>query len=205
MAVGIEVLGRIDTGGEIAPADRLYRLSLDQYHRMIEAEIFGPEERVELLEGVLVAKMSKNPPHVLCTDLLSLILGRLIPGGFYLSMQNPVSLAASSSEPEPDAKIVRGHPRDYPGRNPGTGDSALVIEVSDTSLAYDRTVKKRVYAQDGVPVYWIFNLVDNQLEVFTEPEGPDYRTLRILGPDESVALMLDGQDFSRLLVRDLLP
>ena len=190
---------------EIPFLGRLYRLSIEQYHRMIEAEVIGPDDRVELLEGLLVAKMGTNPPHIIATDLITLLMTRILPAGWFLSMGNPVTLETTSSEPEPDAKIVRGHPRDYRDRKPGPGDVGVVIEVSDSTLRTDRTVKKRIYARDAVPFYWMLNLVDHRLEVFSEPEGADYKTHQIYGPEDTVPLILDGREVARIAVKDLLP
>lgn len=206
MAVGLQPVAEESVAeAEIPYFGRLYRLSIEQYHRMIEADVIGPDDRVELLEGLLVAKMGKNTPHILATDLIPLVINPALPAGWYLSNQNPVTLTTSSSEPEPDAKIVRGHPRDYRDRKPGPGDVAVVIEVSDSTLRFDRTVKKRIYARDAVPFYWMLNLVDNRLEVFSEPEGADYRTHEVFGPEDAVPLILDGREVARIAVKDLLP
>ncbi len=206
MAVGLQpILEEAVAEAETPHVGRLYRLSIEQYHRMIEAEIFGPEDRLELLEGLLVKTMGKNPPHNVCTYLVQRILGQVVPPGWFVTMQNPITLAGSSSEPEPDAIIVRGEPRDYLNRTPAAGDIALAIEVSDSTLRFDRTVKKRIYARDAVPFYWMLNLVDNRLEVFSEPEGVDYRKHQIFGPEDTVPLILDGREVARIAVKDLLP
>ena len=206
MAVGLQPVAEESVAeAEIPYIDRLYRLSIEQYHRMIEAYVIGPDDRVELLEGLLVAKMGTNPPHIVSTDLITRIMVRATPPGWFVSMQNPVTLATTVSEPEPDAKIVRGDPRDYRGRKPGPGDVGLVIEVSDSTLRTDRTTKKRIYARDAVPYYWMLNLVDHRLEVFSEPEGDDYRKHQIFGPEDTVPLILDGREVARIAVKDLLP
>ncbi len=77
------------------------RITVAEYHRMAEAGVFGPDARVELLEGVIVSKMSKNPPHVLATDLLDDLLHRLVPADFFVSMGNPVTIEERDSEPDP--------------------------------------------------------------------------------------------------------
>jgi len=206
MAVGLQPVAEESVAeAEFPYADRLYRLSIEQYHRMIEAGVFDEDNRVELLEGLLVAKMGKNTPHIVTTDLVQRLMGRVLPPGWFLSMQNPVTLATTVSEPEPDAKVVSGDPRDYLARKPGPGDVALVLEVSDSTLRFDRTTKKRIYARDSVPFYWMLNLVDHRLEVFSEPDGKDYREHQIFGPDDTVPLILDGREVARIAVKDLLP
>ena len=164
-----------------------------------------------MLEGLLVCKMSKNPPHVVATELLQRAVSRVLPDGWYLSMQNP--LTTKNSEPEPDAKVVRGDPRKYLKRKPGPRHVPLAIEVADQSLKRDRTVKKRIYAAANIPTYWIINLIDRCVEVYTDPTGPpnaenavaDYRRVQIFGPDDEVAVVLRGRSVGRIPVRDLLP
>jgi Uma2 family endonuclease len=192
--------------------ERLYRLSVDQYHRMAEAGILGEDDPVELLEGLLVTKMTKNPPHIIATELLQQALTRVVPAGYFCSMQNPISMPDDDSEPEPDAKVVRGHPRDYRGRKPGPADVVLVIEVSDTS--YPDDLRKRVvYARAGIPAYWIIDLNASRLEVYSAPTGPgpgpggsaSYSKAETFGPDDEVPLVLHDREVARLLVRDVLP
>ena len=189
--------------------DRLYRLSVEQYHAMAEAGILGACDRVELLEGLLVAKMTKHDPHILATELTQGILTRALPAGWYVSMQNPITIAEADSEPEPDAKIVRGDPRDYKGRRVVGSDVGLVIEVADSSLRVDQTTKKALYALASIPYYWIINLIAGRLEVYSDPTGPDpspdYRRRTDHGPDDVVPLVLDGREVARIAVRDLLP
>jgi Uma2 family endonuclease len=189
--------------------DRLYRLTVDQYHAMAEAGILGTDDRIELLEGLLVTKMTKRDPHILATELAQGVLIRALPGGWYVSMQNPITIAECDSEPEPDAKVVRGTPRDFKGRRVVGSDVALVVEVSDSTLRDDQTTKKALYARAMIPSYWIVNLPANRLEVYSDPTGPDpspdYRRRSEHGPDDVVPLILDGQEVARIAVRDLLP
>lgn len=189
-------------------ADRLYRLSIGQYHRMAEAGILSGNDRVELLEGLLVTKMTKNPPQIIATELVQLALARAVPDGWFVSMQNPVSLYASDSEPEPDAKVVQGNPRDYLGRKPGPDDVPLVVEVADTSYS-DDLEKRWTYAGSSIPVYWILNLKLRRLEVHSDPVGPasiaSYRTIQHYGPEDEVPLRLGGREVARIRVCDILP
>lgn len=187
---------------------RLYRLSVGQYHRMAEAGILSGNDPVELLEGLLVTKMTKNPPHIIATELVQLALVQAVPNGWFVSMQNPVTLFATDSEPEPDAKIVRGNPRDYLGRKPGPEDVPLVVEVADTSYP-DDLEKRRTYAGAGIPVYWILNLKLQRLEAHSDPVGPasdaSYLTIQIYEHNDEVPLWLGGREAARIRVRDLLP
>jgi Uma2 family endonuclease len=189
------------------PADLIWRLTVDQYHAMIREAILTDDDPIELLEGWLVVKMSKNPRHRVATRLLRLALERILPAGWYAEAQEPIT--TPDSEPEPDVAVIRGDTRDYLDRHPGPADLALVVEVADTTLERDRTTKKRLYARAGIAVYWILNLVDNQLEVYSDPSGPadepDYARRQDYAPGDEVAFILDGVEAGRLRVEDLLP
>ncbi len=186
------------------PPMPVHRLSVDQYHRMIETGILKPEDRIELLEGYLVPKMPRNPPH---DAVISLILNRVLaprlPGGLFARGQSAITTAYS--EPEPDVAIVRGSERDYFARHPRPADMPLVIEVSDSSLASDRAVKGRIYAAASIPVYWIVNLVDHQVEVYSDPIGSAYGTRRDYSAFDDMPLLIDGADLGPIAARDLLP
>ena len=198
--------GLLRRGGPRAP---LYRLTLDQYHRMDRAGVFAADERVELLGGWLVARMAINPPHRRSTRRSRLALERVVPPGYYVDQNAPISMPLTDSEPEPDIQVVRGDEAEYPDRHPGPPDVALAVEVSDSTVSKDRNFKLRLYARDAVPVYWIVNLVATRLEVYTDPTGPSdapgYRTRQEFAPGDEVPLVLDGREVARIAVRDLLP
>ncbi len=184
-----------------------HRFSVAEYHKLIEIGILTEDDNLELLEGYLVHKMSRNPPHDAALQLIQDTLPRLLPGGWCLRMQSAVTLGGS--EPEPDGAIVRGNARSYSSRHPGPSDVGVVIEVADTTLAGDRADKGRIYARASIPYYWIVNLVDHQVEVYTDPSGPTatpayaQRQDRRLGDD--IPLTLDGAAVATIPVGDLLP
>jgi Uma2 family endonuclease len=185
----------------------IYRLSVDQYHHMIREGILGVEDRVELLEGRLVTKMAINPPHRIATDRTRTALERIVPAGWYVEQQNPI--ATGESEPEPDIAVVRDTTDDYPDRHPGPSDLALVAEVADTSLSGDRGFKKSLYSRASIPIYWIINLPERQVEVYSDPSGPmetpDFRRRQDHGVADTVPLVIEGREVARIAVRDLLP
>lgn len=189
------------------PTEAIWRLSVDQYHEMVRAGILTDDDPVELLDGWLVPKMPKNRPHSVATRLVRTALERIVPHGWYVDSQEPITLSAS--EPEPDGIVVRGDPRQYGESQPGPADVALVVEVADATLHRDRTLKKALYAQAGIPAYWIVNLVDRIVEVYTEPSGddrrPDYRLQRNYEAADQVPLALDGAEVGRVAVSALLP
>lgn len=185
----------------------IYRLSVEQYQAMAQAGILTEDDPVELLEGWLVYKMTKNRPHSVATRRTRRALERVAPAGWYVDSQEPIT--TGDSEPEPDVFVARQELADNLQRHPGPGEVALVVEVADTTLQQDRETKKRVYARAGIPVYWIVNLIERRIELYTDPTGPaeasDYRHRRDVGPDESVPVLLDGKEVGRLAVAELLP
>ena len=189
------------------PNDLILRLRIDQYHGMIQSGILTDDDFVELLEGWLVFKMSKNPPHRATTRLVRTGLENILPPGWYVDSQEPITL--SNSEPEPDIVVVRGDTRQYLDRHPGAEDIAMVIEVSDTTLQRDRTIKKRIYARAGIAIYWIVNLVEEQVEVYSQPivdvEQPDYSQRLDFGRSAVIPIMIAGREICAIAVNSLLP
>lgn len=189
------------------PPEPTYRLSVEQYHQMIRAGILTEGDPVELLEGWLVQKMGKNRPHSVATRRLRKALEGIIPAGWMVDSQEPVT--TDTSEPEPDGLVARASTEDDIDRQPGPQDVALVAEVAESTLQRDRGWKKRIYARAGIPVYWIVNLVDRQIEVYTEPTGPaeqpDYRRRQDYGPTNQVPVVIAGEEVGRVAASDVLP
>ena len=185
----------------------LRRFSVEEYHQMIQAGILDENDNVELIEGYVVNKMSRNPPHDGTIQLVSDLLREVLPPGWCVRDQSAVTL--TSSEPEPDVCIVRGTRRDYLTQHPHAADTGFVVEVSDSTLAWDRSEKARIYARAGIETYWIVNLVDRRLEVHTGPSGPTaspcYARRDDIPIGGSVPLVLDGVVIAALAVSDLLP
>jgi Uma2 family endonuclease len=152
----------------------VWRLSIEQYHQMRQQGILTEADPIELLEGLLIQKMTKNPPHRIATRLVREVLESFNLAGWYVETQEPIS--TMDSEPEPDVAVIRGNTRDYLDCHPGAADVALVIEVADSTLGRDRSLKKRLYARAGIANYWIVNLTDRRLEVYTNPLLDDYQT-----------------------------
>jgi Uma2 family endonuclease len=188
------------------PSEWFYRLTVDQYRAMARSGILTPDDRVEPLEGWLIAKMTKHRPHVVSATLAFNAITALLPAGWFAAKEDPV--LAFDSKPEPDVSVVRGDIRDYGERTPGPLQVALVVEVADSSLSDVRPVMKRVYARSGFPVFWLLNLVDKRIEVYSDPTGPveepDYLYRHDFGPDQMIPLIIDGLELEQLSVSDLL-
>lgn len=185
------------------PATPVWRLSVTQYHAMIDAGILTDDAPVELLDGLLVPKMPKKPLHRATTRLVRQVLEAALPAGWYVDSQEPITL--EDSEPEPDVMVVRGDTRDYLDRHPGPSDLALVVEIADATLQRDRELKRVLYARAGIPVYWLVDLSARRVEVYGEPQAGEYRTVQQFGPADAVPLFIDGEQVGRLLVEDLIP
>jgi Uma2 family endonuclease len=182
-----------------------YRLSVEKYEAMVASGVFTNDDRLELIEGYLVAKMTKGARHSTASERLWRAINYLLHAGWHVRIEKPVRIPSQSSEPEPDVSVVRGSVDDYENRNPEPADIALVAEVGDSSVAADQTVMKRVYAGAGIPVYWIVNLVERRLEVYQRPEGGVYQDYSIVTETEFVELVIEGQPVGRIAVADLLP
>ncbi|MCA9997794.1 MAG: Uma2 family endonuclease [Anaerolineales bacterium] len=189
-----------------AQTDLFYRLTVARYHQMVATGIIAEDDAVELLEGRIVNKMPKNRQHVLVTSLVIEALQAIIPQTHHVESQEPITL--STSEPEPDVVVLRGQLLDYHD-HPRADDVALLVEVANSSLQHDQTWKKQIYAAANIPVYWIVNLPDQQIEVYSDPTGisqnPNYRQLRSYGVADKVPVMIDGKPSGLVPVHTLFP
>ena len=185
----------------------LWRCSVEQYHAMMFKGILGEEDRVELLEGWIVQKMTISPLHRTITGLVRDAIQRHLTDDYFIDSQDPIALAAS--EPEPDVVVTRGKRLDFIGRHASPGDVALVVEVADSSLWVDRNDKKNSYADNRIAIYWIVNLVDHQIEIYSGPEatpsGPDYANRELFSRADNVPLVIDGQTVAEIAVSSIIP
>jgi Uma2 family endonuclease len=188
-------------------AASLARFSVARYQKMIEAGILTSEDRVELLENYVVLKMTRNPLHDSTIQRMLQVLFPLSPTGWGLRVQSCITLP--DSQPEPDFAFARGAWSDYRSRHPGPADIGLVIEVADSSLLRDQRDKTRIYARAGIPCYWIVNLVDQRVEVYSQPSGPTatpaYQSFQTYQPGDAIPLVLDGATAASVPVSGLLP
>lgn len=149
--------------------------TIEQYDRMGEAGILGPDDRVELLDGEIVEKPLIGDEHAACVDRLNRKFARGFGDEVRVRIQNPIRLPPHS-EPEPD--VVLAQPGD---RHPEASEIFLVIEVAQTTLATDRGLKLCLYAEAGVPEYWIVDIAGQAVEVYREPTASGYRVKKRLG------------------------
>lgn len=187
------------------PAMPVYRFTSDQYRRMIRAGTF-PDERVELLDGWIVPKMTRHRPHVIAQLRTFEALRSIVPAGWHVE-QEASPTVSDLSTPEPDIMVVRGQPEDDPDDPPTAADAALVVEVTESSLHDDRRKKLPIYAASGIPYTWLVNLVFRVVEVYEDPTGPapvpSYRSSATFGLDGEIPMIIGGIEVARIAVRHL--
>lgn len=178
-----------------------------KYEVLVKKGAFGPDDRVELLDGLLIVREPQGSRHAVVVDLVIAELEHAFGEGYYVRGDKPVALD-DVSEPEPDVAVVRGHPRDYLDAHPVT--PVLIVEVADSSLAEDRLRKGGLYARAGIVDYWIVNLVDDVLEVYRRPERASpghvswkYGSVRLLRRGAVISPLVAAR--ARIRVAALLP
>ena len=189
---------------QIWPARR--RWTREEFEKAGTLGIFGPEERLELIGGEIVEKMTQNSPHATAINLTAECIHAILTGGFHLRLQEPLNLG--DSQPEPDVALVTGKIRDYAQQHPTT--ALLIVEVSDTTLSFDRLTKASLYAQADIADYWVLNLTDRVLEVHRNPAplsgypfGHFYRSITTYPDTASIAPLATPDQ--AIVVADLLP
>ncbi|WP_158502151.1 Uma2 family endonuclease [Vitiosangium sp. GDMCC 1.1324] len=162
------------------------RFRLDEYHRLIDVGVLGEDERVELLEGVIVETTPQGRPHALVISRLNRFMTRALGDTYSIRPQLPLSLG-DDSEPEPDLAVVTRHEEETAQVHPRF--ALLVVEVADDSLRRDRLLKGRIYARARVPEYWVVDVTGRAVEVYSDPDADAgrYRALRTLGGGETLS------------------
>ena len=158
-----------------------HRLSVADYHRLAEAGILGEDDRVELLEGQLIAMAPVGPRHALAVDALTDLLSHALTPPARLRVQNPMTQNCDT-EPQPDIAVVRRPWRGYPREHPGPGDIFLLVEVADSTLAFDKGAKRILYARAGIPEYWLVDLTEDVVHIHRNPVGDTCTVEDKLGP-----------------------
>jgi Uma2 family endonuclease len=186
---------------------KVKQFSVAEYHRLIEAGVLTENDNIEMLEGYLVNKKPHSPPHDAAIQKGIKKLFRVLPPGWDLRAQCAITLP--ESEPEPDFAIIRGDENAYLMHHPTAADIGLVVEVSDSSLLGDRDDKGRIYARAGIPCYWIVNVHDGWIEVYTSPSGPVADPKYALRVDhcagDSISVVLGSNAPVLVAVQDMLP
>ncbi|MBD2328555.1 Uma2 family endonuclease [Alkalinema sp. FACHB-956] len=180
----------------------LKRWTVQDYHRMSEVGILAPNERTELIAGHITLMVAKGTAHVTSLHLLANTLRDLLGSTALIRTQDPIQLD-DFSEPEPDLAIVKGNILDYADHHPCPRDVLLVVEVADSTLKQDCEIKDKLYAQAGIPEYWVLDLKNRQLHIFRNPTATSYTSHLILTEPNEVSPL----EFPHLTLTlsDLLP
>jgi Uma2 family endonuclease len=181
----------------------VYRLTVEEYDRL-EAAGTLVDLRVELIDGFLVRKTIPGPPHARAVEAAHEHIDRLLTPGWWMQVDTPVRIPWFDVL-EPDLSIVRGRRVDFRGRHPSPGDFALLVEVADDSLEVDRGEKLAAFAIGEIPVYWIINLIDRQVEVYSNPLQGRYQSSQVFRPGQTMTLAIDGEKAGRIAVAKFLP
>ena len=176
-----------------SPEERPYLFSVDEFYRMIDQDIFPDEARVGLWEGRVYEEMAKKHAHSFSWARLNAALLPILPPGWSLWAECSITISPDKV-PLPDLIILRGDLEAHRGRRPVAGDVGLLIELADTSLKIDTGTKLRAYARAGIPAYWVVNLRDDVIHVYTDPVPSEdrYASTTIIGRDGSIPFVLDG-------------
>jgi Uma2 family endonuclease len=185
-------------------ATSLYRLTVKQYDKMVQDGTLEQNNRVELIEGLLLSKMGRNRPHVVAAKQGFAALSAIVPPGWHVAKEDPITVS-NWSKPEPDLAIIRGQARDYLHHDVTPADVALVVEIAESSLSADRLEMHRLYATSNIPAYWIVNLVEAQIEVYTDSDQSTYQQMTVYKPGQEIPLVIDGIRIDQISATDLLP
>jgi hypothetical protein len=180
----------------------LRQFTVAEYHKMIQTGILTPDSGVELLEGWIVKKMSQNSPHRNSVSRVVRRVAKVLPENWHMDVQGPITL--SDSEPEPDITLARGSDDVYDRRHAQPPDIGVLMEVGDSTVLNDRRYKGSLYARENIAVFWLINLVDRKVEVYTDPQGDQYRNKTEYMESESVPLILDGVKIAEFPVSELI-
>lgn len=183
------------------------RVSVEEYHRMINAGVFDGGGKCELIHGYILEKPVPGPPHSKTTHrLLRRLTGFFPEPDWFVGIQDSITLA--DSEPEPDFFAAAGPEEKYNARHPGPKDLVLVVEASDSSLGFDRGAKLALYARNKVVQYWIIDVNARRVEVYTQPrtgKTPTYRTRTEYAPGDAIPVVVGGRTLGTIPAADLLP
>ena len=171
----------------VAVFPKKHLTDIAEWHRMGEAGIFPPESRMELIEGEILHMAPIGFNHAGHVTRLTRYFICLLDSSITVRSQNPLQLG-DLSEPEPDLALVKADSADYTTRHPNAADVMLVVEVSDSTLRFDRMQKLRLYATHDIPEYWIVNLIDNCLEVYRQPQDSEYLEKIVLTKADNLSL-----------------
>ncbi|NUO00305.1 MAG: Uma2 family endonuclease [Saprospiraceae bacterium] len=175
-------------------------LTVSDYHKMAEVGIL-PDRGIELINGEIIEMSPIGGKHITIINRLNKLLTLALGDNAIVSVQNPI-ITNENSEPEPDIAILKYRADFYGGKTPRATDSLLIIEIADSTLAYDRDIKSVLYAESGVPEFWLIDLKEQSIEAYWEPVGKAYKYRALLYPGD----VAEAQYFDlKLPVAEVMP
>jgi Uma2 family endonuclease len=162
----------------VAVLPRARRFSVDEFERMVDAGVFAPDDRLELIEGEVIEMTPIGDPHASVVDRLTMLMARRVGERAIVRVQGPVRFRSFRSRPQPDMALLEPRPDYYAAGAPGAVDIFLLIEVMDTSVEYDRRTKAPLYARAGIWELWLVDIPAGVVEVHRQPSTAGYRDIR---------------------------
>lgn len=184
----------------VAASTEVFHWTIEQYHRLAEANILTDDDKTELLDGQIIYMSPIEKLHAAAVRRLDKLLQKTVGDAFLISTQNPISIFFNDSEPQPDLVLLKPKADFYASNHPAPDDIYLVIEVADSTLDKDRALKIPIYAKAGIQECWLINLIDQNIEVYTEPSPKGYRNMQIRQEGEWIESAVTG----RILVDQVL-
>lgn len=176
-------------------------INVDEYYKMAEVGILKADDAVELIQGEIFQMSPIGSRHAAIVDYLAKVMNQLFDGKAIVRVQNPIRFD-SNNEPEPDISLLKYRSDYYSTAHPGSADLLALIEVTGSSIRFDREVKAPLYAAHNIPECWIIDLDNNQIEYFSKPQGHTYTETRVVGPGAEVWLMGEKFAVNELLILD---
>ncbi len=174
-------------GGVMATPIPRRKFTVEQYYQMAATGILAPDERVELIEGEVIEMAPIGPRHAMCVDRIDEVMREKLGRTVHIRAQNPIRLS-NITEPQPDITVAKR--ADYSTHHPVGEDVLLAIEVSDSTLEKDRTLKQKAYANANIPEFWIVNLPEDVVEVYRSPAGDGYQEVKLVSREDQVSPQL---------------
>lgn len=192
----------------LAPTDDgeppVWPITVELYSRMVEVGVLNSTHPAYLWQGRLAPVLPKRRPHSAALRMAFDVFFSLLPAEVHAEREQPLAFRYAPSVPEPDIMVLRGGVDAYPRDFPTTGDTLLLVEIADQSLARDRK-RAAAYASEDVPFYWLIDLAGSRVEVYSQPIDGAYASKATLSPGDTIPLVLDGREVARIAVADLLP
>ena len=179
-------------------------MTLEQYESLIASGFFAKRDDVQLINGYVVTRMAESPLHGAVLEAVRIAIGAILLAAWHTRSEKGLRIPRRSASRAPTWPSCAATPRDYLTRYPDAADVALVAEVSVSSLDEDRAMAD-IYAAGGIPVYWIVNVDDGQVEVYSDPGPSGYRSHEVLAPGHVLSVVIDGVEIGEIPVADILP